>query len=663
MSQRDIQLNWKTLELKFESLGFLKKSVHLDIRSLCIDLPKARFRGCTEEVSAHLVLDFFSGRPRMTEVTPFFVRNLKWYVGEGRGGVQGWTDLQGDGLHPWSTRVRSSVKFFDGSILQAQGRVHFIRPSILHPQLSYHLHLNYHPRPALPRSQLVAELDGTLEHDRWSGALDARAERWVPGVPQLSAQGCHYVLSRKAARELSRTKTSGELKMFCSLQANLIPLPHDDYRKIPNQLLGTLELRLESSDYLPQFNTALSGEAQIVLNPIRSAIVEGGGQVNFHLIGGRIGKSLAQWKITTFSALRLEIPEFQRFTENFKRGPWAVPAPFNVLRGSVALHLEGEADWKVGSFPFHLSTHLHSSTQVLKLRGSGYLIVSDYLKRADWRLGVDAVLTQVQIEFPRLDWAKPPRLVPDSRFYESWPPEKPSRHPAFHYRISVRTEVGHPALILSNFSQRKIPVTFQVLFSDSEAISGMVRLASFPVEIFNRKAQIESLQLTFRDPLTSSLIFGSMQTTYADYKITIQLGANLERPQVHLISEPALPESQIASVLLFGRPLDELTSSESSSVGNTRAAIADQALGLASLYVLASTPVQSLAYDPATGIVSARVKLGEGISLNLGTNVKESAVVELQQRLGSNWSLHAGVGSSEGSRGSASASLQWSRRY
>jgi hypothetical protein len=589
------------------------------------------------------------------------LRQLRWEAGEGQSRVRGDLNLDGDQPSGSSVRALGSVRLSDRGRIKLQGRAQFLRLSVLRPQINYEFTLKY-LRPRSSRRGF-ARVQGSFDHHRWSGKLDLEVERWVFGLSQIRAQGCSYFLDRIAFQELWHIKTSGRIKLFCPIRAGFVPVPYDPDRRIPHQILGILSLQLRLSDGFPRLNTELEGDAQIVLDPIHSALVEGGGQIRLHISHGVIGESVVRWKMSSFSSLHIEVPEFQRVVETFQRSPWAVPAPFHVLRGSVTLSIEGQADWMIGNFPFRLTTHLHSATQFLNLQGNGYLSVADYLSQAEWHLGVDGILTHFQIELPRLDWTLPPKLLSDSRFFASWPPDKKLGYPKFHYRISLRTQVGHPALVLTNLTRRRVPVSFQVLFSDYKRVSGLIRLASFPVEVFRRKAQMESLQLDLRDPLSASLIFGSMQTNYADYKIIIQIGATLERPQIHILSEPALPESQILSVLIFGRSLDELTSAESSSIGSTRSAIADQALGLASLYLLASTPIQSLAYNSSTGMVSAKVRLADGISLSLGTNTKESNAIDFQQRLGSNWSLQAGVESSETSRGAASASLQWSRRY
>ncbi len=661
LQKSQVKVDWASFRFAFESIGFLKKRISVDAKMFCVELPDLHWKGCADQLTGRLAIDISTLKLRFSEFKPILLNNLNWTLTTSKGTVEGHVDLEEGSDRPGFTRLRGDARLPDQSFVRFHGDIQLERFSFESPRLAYDLSVRYQ-RKAF-QGVAFAKIHGGLEHHRWAGGVEARLDRWIPGIPSLQTKNCRFFLNRMPIRESWSVRYFGEFKLFCPIQAHLKPVPYDDYRRIPNLILGTLNLRLSSSDYFPHFETKFSGEAQLSLDPIRSRLVQAGGRIQVKLDSGVLGEAITQWRFRSNSSLRIEIPEFQRWIENFKRGPWAIPAPFNVFKGRILFDLDGEADWKTGSFPFHLSTQLHSSTQVLKCGGRGYLMFTNLLQHPDYLLGLDVRLTRVQVEIPRLDWAKPPRLIADHRFYDVWPPRSSQQKARFHYRISVATETGHPAFVLTNFSKQKVPVFFQIHFSDAAPLSGSVRVVSFPIEVFHRKAQVESLHLTFRDPLSSSLIFGSMQTSYADYKINIQLGATLERPQVHLLSEPALPESQILSVLLFGRPLDELSSIETSSVGNTRAAIADQALGLASLYALASTPIQSLAYDPMTRVISAKLKLAEGTSLNLGSNIRESALVEVQQRLGKNWSIQAGVESSEFNRGSASASLQWSRRY
>ena len=118
--------------------------------------------------------------------------------------------------------------------------------------------------------------------------------------------------------------------------------------------------------------------------------------------------------------------------------------------------------------------------------------------------------------------------------------------------------------------------------------------------------------------------------------------------------------------LLRGRSLAELDAEESTSIGETRAALADQALGLLSLYALASTPIQSVGYDPATGQVLVKLRIGEGTSLNLGSQWGGAQGIGIRRRLSQRWSIRTELNPPIGaeSRGSVfSAVLEWGYRY
>jgi hypothetical protein len=143
----------------------------------------------------------------------------------------------------------------------------------------------------------------------------------------------------------------------------------------------------------------------------------------------------------------------------------------------------------------------------------------------------------------------------------------------------------------------------------------------------------------------------------------VKVSGDIEKPSVRLSSLPPLPEDQLLSALLFGRPLDDLQGGEGETVGNVQAAIADQALGVGALFFLASTPIETLTYDPRTNGVSAKVRLAQGTSLTVGAEAG-SYSVGLRRRLSRFWTIMTDVGQSDIlGEGSVSAFLEWSSRY
>ncbi|MEO5969714.1 MAG: hypothetical protein ABIQ95_07275, partial [Bdellovibrionia bacterium] len=115
----------------------------------------------------------------------------------------------------------------------------------------------------------------------------------------------------------------------------------------------------------------------------------------------------------------------------------------------------------------------------------------------------------------------------------------------------------------------------------------------------------------------------------------------------------------------FGKPMEELDADQEQSVGSTRAAIADKALGIASLYALASTPVQSVGYDSTTKLFTAKLRLGEGTSLNLGADTNGLEGIGIRKRLSSKWSITTDISNSKSGYQNKAVStfLEWVHRY
>jgi hypothetical protein len=280
---------------------------------------------------------------------------------------------------------------------------------------------------------------------------------------------------------------------------------------------------------------------------------------------------------------------------------------------------------------------------------------------------MDLALTDVQLELPRLTLESQPQFFPDNRI-RPFPPggaagAVPPGPPPFTYHFRVVTPDGHPVRLLSNLARAPVPVGIDLQGGSSVPLRGSIRVADFPVNLFRRDATVEHLNLTLAPE--RSPIDGVIRIVYTDYTMRILLSGTAEKPWVHLVSDPPLPENQLIAVLLFGRPIDELDPDQAISAGHARDALADGAINLVSLYLLAATPIESIGYDPGTGVFSAKVRLASGTSLNVGAGPGELQSVGISKRISRRWRITteltrpdaAGVG------GGLSALLEWSNRY
>lgn len=113
----------------------------------------------------------------------------------------------------------------------------------------------------------------------------------------------------------------------------------------------------------------------------------------------------------------------------------------------------------------------------------------------------------------------------------------------------------------------------------------------------------------------------------------------LDDPKLLLSSTPSLPREDIISLLIYNRKSSEISSFEKENVGGTEAAIVDRALGLFSIWAFASTPIDSVSYDPSTKTYSAQISLPGGVNFSIGTDWDRVSILSFRKRLNDSWSI------------------------
>jgi hypothetical protein len=425
---------------------------------------------------------------------------------------------------------------------------------------------------------------------------------------------------------------------------------------------------------IPVPDEYFDGELRLELKTVSNSLVELGGGLSAKFSGVPL-ELPRRGQLETRSALWVRLPQFSRAVSALHRTPWAVPAPLNALEGEVRLSAEGFLGRTRSEFPIRIETRLAGAGQKLNLDGRGVFRLENWGTELDLhpRLDLDLELSDVILAIPKLELQRPPRLLPDTRIVRSAPRQragKANETSGFDYNLRFHTNPsGQPLRLLSNLAQGPVPMQIQLKLSSQEEASGEIAVQQFPLELFRRDAVLEHFRLKLTPTRPDPPIDGAVRITYADYVVRILIYGTQSEPGISLRSEPPVPEDELWSVLLFGQPTGALDSGQAESVGQARSAVADRAVGLASLYLLASTPIESLLYDPSTGAVQAKFRLGGGTSLDLGTDAKERQYLGLRKRIGGNWTLSSEYTRPLPSNPVASASaalsafLEWSRRY
>ena len=360
---------------------------------------------------------------------------------------------------------------------------------------------------------------------------------------------------------------------------------------------------------------------------------------------------------------KLKVHSFENLAVELSPTEFAIPAPFHILQGTMDVTVENAVASPEGvQIPFKWETRLSSKSQKLDTGGVGRLALKLQPFAAD--LGIDSVLEDVRMNLPRVEWLElrdPPRVVPDSRLKAVEPKSKPSN---FSYRVGIKTK--RPLELNSNLAQAPIPVAIDLQVSKADSVAGLISVEKFPLQLLRREAELTYLKIRFGRLEAEDTIDGSVKVAYTDYTVYVKIQGPLAKPVVELESVPPLPRSKLIATLVFGRPLNELDADQKNSVANVEGALTDGVLSYYSLYYLSSTPVESVGYDPSSKRLTAKIRLQEGTSLNVGLNDDRGDVGSLgiRRRLGRGWILRTDVEDPfEKGAQSASAFLEWLFKY
>lgn len=364
-----------------------------------------------------------------------------------------------------------------------------------------------------------------------------------------------------------------------------------------------------------------------------------------------------EWEI--HPSLTAQVPDFKRLVTFLKPTPWAIPVPLHVLDGKIEFATDPGVVWGVsgGKATGKLVTTLSSLQQKFNTETTAVFEMAG----GKTSLTLDAYLNKIQLVLPRVEKRPPPSFFPDSRIRANF--ERKPASKGMELLVRVHTPGESPILLISDVTKTPIPVYVNLAVQGS-ATTGSIRLGQVTAQFFHREAKLTRFEIQLAERADLNQIRAEIQIPYTDYTIRILLMGLLKEPQVKLLSDPPLAEDQILAVLLFGKRPESLDRSEAESAGSLRSAVSDGAVSLASMYLLASTPVESIGYDPVSRVFMAKIRLADGTSLNVGSDAKSLNQVGIRHRLGSNWAIMTYLSNPLDPVSRAlTAFLEWSRGY
>jgi len=467
-------------------------------------------------------------------------------------------------------------------------------------------------------------LEGIIGKEIFKTKIDGILDEASEFTPHISLRDCSFELLSKSKRE-----NLGKLSFLCSVDVKLkkFKMPEDinPIYSQPRNIEATISLDADTS-FFPDPDKKTNAQIDLKLKPQKNRLVDMGGNLNLGF-EGILSDPPEKWNIKSDADFDLIIDNFAGLIQALSESPWPVPAPFNTLNGSLEFSLEGRATSESGHaiIPAKLSTKLKSEKQRIFIDSDGKVVVGLHGAEAGkTSLNLNVNLEDIQLQLPDLAMAALPSLTPDGRIIlnarekaKKAAEKKKTERSTFDYNLKISTPENRPVRIL----------------------------------------------MTLRTPTETSGIDGRVEVPFPDLTAIVELVGTIEEPSITLASNPPMSQGDIISMLLYGEPMDALDSDNADSAGDMNAALANNAIAITSFFLLASTPIQSIGYNPDTGVFSARVKLAEKTTLKVGSSDNEREA-KIRQRLGKGFSITTGWEKAEDDDdGSVSAYIEWSKRY
>jgi hypothetical protein len=504
---------------------------------------------------------------------------------------------------------------------------------------------------------LAAQILASGNWSDLSGTLTGRLINLHPNIPSISFPQCPFKFTQ-ASSSSAKFSTDCDIHLqgrFDRIRSEGIELA----RRIAWRFNG--EVSYQGPDGLfagevKTFFTLSAGENT------KSPPIQISGNAT---ISDPFGQKSLVTEITT------SIPKFQKWVELTHNTPWAIPGPFNALEGSIEVHTSGggkltdflSAKSPGLEFPIEFKSRLKSERQVLNMDGSGVGKITHTVKNIQNNLNLDLVFSDVSLLLPEVGLRAPAKVIPDQRIHHHLGLAIPKAKSIsfLKYAVRVRTPTGKPLQLLSGKSTEPTSVTL-ALVATNQGVGGYAQVLSAP----KKDRPASSLEVLKLNVGNSSLARSEnyLQVLYTDEATRNLVLGLLGHSQLKFLGHTPLPQSEVISQLLYGKPIDKLDANQIASVNLTRIAVNDGAVDVTSLLNLPANTVDGVAFDKGSGVLDTKVKLNDDTLVNLKTNIEQIHELGIRARLDPNWTIVTRVNNPLAPpQRSLTAFLEWSMGY
>lgn len=560
----------------------------------------------------------------------------------------------GLGFMPLDARIRGRADLAKLGRARLGGELHIAS----HNEARYDLEANYSYGP----STFTAKSQGRLAGERFLVDLKGQVSHPHSQLEKISLPSCQFAGS---VSEQKRPFLDSSLSCVVSLMR----VPTEAEQAYQDLLPRSITMNIEGPVTIPVWNDApqFSAPIRITLEELKSEVFALNGKTDIDLSGILLGPKQSFVGIATIDT-RLALARFQSLVKRFEGTDFSIPAPFNTLDGRVQCALQGQIvlENQMVNLPLSCLSELDSSTQTLWTRATGVIQTRGQKKPL---VQLDINLEKVTFQLPKLSLEDPiPQILPDKRIAQLTAAAlrtEPEPLPV-ELLVKITTPRGRPLQLSSHLLRRPIPINFDVLLKgDAPTKSGSIAIEDYEVDFLKKKAHVDRLRLVLDPAIETPSLDGLLVFRDPEFRIDLKLSGTLAQPFYSLESQPPRSSSELLSIVLFGSSPDSLDEDSQRSVEETRAAMVDGAVGLLSMYYLAATPIDSVGYNPHTGVFRARVRLGKTLSLSVGSDIEGlNQSVGMRKRLTENWSFETTAETDEENHeNKGTAMFRWGRRY
>lgn len=381
--------------------------------------------------------------------------------------------------------------------------------------------------------------------------------------------------------------------------------------------------------------------------------------------------------------LGMTIKKFEDLVSYLQDTEFAIPAPVNAFRGTVTLSVRtaGDSKGQDQRIVYKVVSDLKSAKQALEATVTGHVDIKGmFRKKRTISDKTEVDLKNVALELPQISMKSAPRMpspVVDTRIKTGEPKRDEAVEAKRQSQVAapppggspvdfdVHVFTSRPVSLISNLNNAPIPISMD-LHAAPAGLTGKINIDPVDLQVFRQTGHVDHITLTPKPGTSAMALDGKVVHKRQDATINILLVGSTEKPTVTFESDPPMNQNEIMALLLYGKSPNELDTDQQASAGNASAALTNGALGLTSLYLFASTPIDSVGYDPVTQTYQIRFKLPGGATLSVGSNLQESKTISLRKRVARNLELETQMRQGQQQsqkRDAVTTFLQWFRRY